>query len=153
MNTLKHNINADVQSRCKNLAHLDPISLDEEKFQVPMSSVPVASMLPPPPATSPSFNTPVLISQPMQPPTDTPAKNMVHISILSPLVACPCLSTTPQSALPLTTAEWSALIAKVQTGEVPPTAQPLLADHNVVSTTPPCPPCQSLHGRGCNLFT
>jgi len=129
MNTLKCQLNAEKQCWCKNHAHLDPISLDEEELHIPVNSVPVILPLPSPPATGPS-NEPITTQAPLVP---FAAK---VIPIDEAHIATPA---APPTTPVLTTSEWSLLIAKAQSGDFPCTMQGQVHDPNAGSPSAPWP--------------
>jgi len=126
MNALKCRLNAEKQAGCENHTHLNPISSDEEELQVHISYVPILPLLPSPPATGPTIEVPAVNSQTALTPDNQMLNNQVHIPTL-PLAATDPIDPTGLPAPPsLIPTEWSALIAKAQTGVIPtPDGYPL----------------------------
>jgi len=122
MNRLKFQVHTEKLSHCSNLNHLE-MSSDKEEIEVPISSVPLISSSLLPLQTLENLLSDTSLLLPSAPVTASP-ETMAHIPIMpykqvhiNPAVLLPLAPLASQP--PLSATDWSLLINKVQSGELP----------------------------------
>jgi len=122
LNALKRHINSEKQMHCNDSVHTDPVSADKEELDVPVMTVRnLCSHLPALPLSEESIVT--FEDIPSQPLPSTLMDNahistLVHVHIPTPpSTHAPAIS--PLSPPALSASDWSLLINKVQSGEIP----------------------------------
>jgi len=143
LNELKCHVNLEKQARHNYSLHANPVSADEEELVVPVTTVPVPKLLQPllPFAGESQVTFEEAPSQPL-PSTlveEVHIANPIHVHIPT---SSPSLVPTvlPHAPSPLSAVDWSLLINKVQSGDVPSiTITPNLASSSTASfQTPLC---------------